>query len=128
MTNGDMTVVAGLEIPSTSPVFLTIAGLHILIACVCVVSGVVAMLSPKRAGRHPTFGSIYFWSLSLVSLSATGLSVMRWKEDYHLFILGMLAFASAILARQAVRWRGPYWARMHITGMGMSYVLLLIAF
>jgi hypothetical protein len=128
MSDGDMTVVAGIEIPSTSLVFLTMVGLHILIACVCVVSGVVAMLSPKRVGRHPTFGAIYFWSLSLVFLSAAGLSVMRWKEDYHLFILGMLACSSAVLARQAVRWRGPYWARMHITGMGLSYVLLLTAF
>jgi hypothetical protein len=60
----DTTVVAGIEIPSTSPIFLTIVGLHVLIGSVCVVSGIVAMLSPKRAGRHPTFGSIYFWSLA----------------------------------------------------------------
>ena len=52
----------------------------------------------------------------------------RWKEDYHLFILGTLAFAAAIFARQATRWRGPYWTRVHITGMGTSYVLLLTAF
>lgn len=128
MTGGNMTIVAGIEIPSTSPIFLTVVGLHVLIASVSVISGVVAMLSPKGAGRHPTFGSIYFWSLSLAFLSATILSVMRWKEDYHLFILGTLAFAAAIYARQAVRSRGPYWARVHITGMGTSYVLLLTAF
>jgi hypothetical protein len=124
----DTTVVAGIEIPSTSPIFLTIVGLHVLIGSVCVVSGIVAMLSPKRAGRHPTFGSIYFWSLSLAFLSATILSAIRWKEDYHLFILGTLAFAAAIFARQAIRRRGPYWTRVHITGMGTSYVLLLTAF
>jgi hypothetical protein len=124
----DTIIVAGIEIPSTSPIFLTIVGLHVLIGSVCVISGVVAMLSPKRAGRHPTFGSIYFWSLSLIFLSATILSAIRWKEDYHLFILGTLAFGAAIFARQAVRRRGPYWARLHITGMGMSYILLLTAF
>lgn len=53
---------------------------------------------------------------------------MRWREDYHLFILGTLAFAAAIFARQAIRWRGPYWTRVHITGMGTSYILLLTAF
>jgi hypothetical protein len=124
----DSTIVAGIEIPSTSPIFLTIVGLHVLIGSISVVSGVVAMLSPKRAGRHPTFGSIYFWSLSLVVLSATILSAMRWKEDYHLFILGTLAFAAAICARQTVRRRGRHWARVHITGMGTSYILLLTAF
>jgi hypothetical protein len=128
MTDGDMTIVAGIAIPSTSPIFLTIVGLHVLVASVSVFSGIVAMLSPKRAGGHPTFGATYFWSLSLVFLSATVLSVMRWYENYHLFILGTLAFLAAILARQAVRWRGPYWARVHITGMGASYVLLLTAF
>lgn len=128
MTVGDTTIVAGIEIPSTSPVFLTVVGLHVLIGSVAVVSGVVAMLSPKRAGRHPTFGSIYFWSLSLVFLSATILSAMRWQENRHLFILGMLAFGAAIFARKAVRSRGPHWARLHITGMGISYVLLLTAF
>ena len=128
MTGGDMTIVAGIEIPSTSPIFLTIVGLHVLIGSASVVSGVVAMLSPKRAGRHPTFGSIYFWSLSLVFLSAAILSAMRWKEDYHLFILGTLAFTTAIFARQAVRRRARHWARVHITGMGTSYILLLTAF
>jgi hypothetical protein len=34
MTDGDMTIVAAIEIPSTAPVFL-IVGLHILIARVC---------------------------------------------------------------------------------------------
>lgn len=119
---------AGIDIPSINPVFLTVVALHVLIASVSVVSGVVAMLSPKRVGRHPKFGSIYFWSLSLVFVSATILSAMRWYENYHLFILGLLAFAAAILARQAVRRRGPNWARLHITGMGLSYILLLTAF
>jgi uncharacterized membrane protein len=123
-----MTIVAGIEIPSTSPIFLTIVGLHVLVALAAVVSGVVAMPSPKRAGRHPTCGRIYFWSLSLVFLSATALSAMRRKEDYHLFILGTLTLAAAIFARQAVRGRGQYWAKVHITGMGTSYVLLLTAF
>jgi hypothetical protein len=117
MTGDDMTIVAGIQIPSTSPIFLTIVGLHVLVSSVCVVSGVVGDAEPKRGGRHPTFGAIYFSSLSLVFLSATALSPMRWYENYHLFILGTLAFLAAIFARQAVRGRGSYWARVHITGM-----------
>jgi hypothetical protein len=124
----DTTIVAGIEIPSTSPLFLAIVGWHVIVASFCAVSGVAAMLSPKRAGRHPTFGAIYFWFLSLVFLSATVLSAMRWRENYHLFILGIFAFVAAIVARQAVRGRGPGWARMHIIGMGTSYILLLTAF
>jgi hypothetical protein len=125
---GDTTIVAGIEIPSTSPIFLGAVGLHVLVGLVCVVTGVVAMLSAKRPGRHPRFGTIYYWCLAVVFVSATGLSVVRWSEDYHLFLLGALSFAAATLGREARRrrWRG--WVPVHIAGMGCSYILLLTAF
>jgi hypothetical protein len=122
------TVVAGIPIPTTSPIFLTVVGLHVLGELVCVVAGAVAMLSPKRSGRHPTFGTIYYWSLVAVFVSATALSAVRWAEDYHLFILGVLALASAILGRAARRRRWTGWMQLHITGMGLSHILLLTAF
>ncbi len=81
------TVVAGIEVPSTSVVFLTMVGIHVLLGLVCVVAGAVAMLSPKRNGRHPLFGTVYFWCLSAVFASAASLAAVRWAEDYHLFIL-----------------------------------------
>jgi hypothetical protein len=45
-----------------------------------------------------------------------------------LFILGALSFAAAYLGRSARRHRWRNWVKLHITGMGSSYVLLLIAF
>jgi hypothetical protein len=126
--NDGITNVAGIEIPSTDPAFLTVVGIHILLGLACVVTGAIAMLSQKRPGRHPQYGTIYFWCLTGLFLTATGLAVVRWAEDYHLFILGALSFAAARLGRQARRqcWRN--WVRLHITGMGLSYVLMLIAF
>lgn len=128
MTPEDTTVVLGIPIPSTSPTFLTVVALHVVVGLVCVVTGAIAMLSPKRSGRHPTFGTIYYWGLVIVFVSATGLSVVRWAEDYHLFILGLLAFIAASLGRAARRRRWLGWVRLHITGMGLSYILLLTAF
>ncbi len=128
MTPDATTVVAGIPIPSTSPVFLAVVGLHVLVALVCVVAGAVAMLSPKRSGRHPTFGTIYYWSLVAVFVSATALSVGRWADDYHLFVLAVMALAAATLGRTARRRRWSGWVRLHITSMGLSYVLLLTAF
>ncbi len=120
--------VAGIEIPSSDPVFLAIVGVHVLLGLACTATGIVAMLSPKRIGRHPSFGSIYFGCLSGVFLTASVLAALRWTEDYDLFILGALAFAAACLGRMARRKRWSYWVRLHITGMGMSYILLLTAF
>src|SRR5262245_10063293 len=62
------------------------------------------MLSRKRPGRHPRFGTIYYYCLSVVFASAAIMSRMRWAEDYHLFILGTLSFATASLGRIAI-WR-----------------------
>jgi hypothetical protein len=125
---GDTTTVAGIVIPSTSPTFLAAVGVHVLFGLASVVTGIVAMLSAKRPGRHPRFGTIYYWCLAAVFATAAGLSVARWAENYPLFILGALSFAAATLGRQARRrrWRG--WVSLHIWGMGLSYILLLTAF
>ncbi|MGH6814630.1 MAG: hypothetical protein ACREC6_02905 [Hyphomicrobiaceae bacterium] len=128
MTTDRAIVIGGIPIPSDDPVFLAVLAVHVPAGLICTVAGIAAMLSRKRAGRHPTAGSIYYWSLSVVFATATALSVMRWTENYHLFILGVLALASASLGRMARRRRRPSWVRMHIVGMGMSYVLLLTAF
>jgi len=122
------TIVAGIPIPSTSPVFLAGVALHVALGLACVVTGAAAMLSPKGRGRHSRLGKIYFWCLAAVFATATALAAVRWAEDYHLFILGAAAFLAGLLGRTAARrrWRG--WPRWHVTGMGSSYVLLLTAF
>jgi hypothetical protein len=97
---GDGTTdIAGIDIPSTNPVFLTVVGVHVLLGLACTVTGAIAMLSQKRAGRHPRNGTIYFWCLAGVFLTAAGLAAVRWAEDYHLFVLGALSFAAAYLGR-----------------------------
>lgn len=122
------TIVAGITVPSVSPLFLTFVAIHVLFGIACVVTGVIAMLSEKRRGRHPIFGTIYYWCLSAVFATATVLAAVRWTEDYHLFILGALSFGAASLGRTARRQRWRSWVKLHITGMGLSYVLLVTAF
>jgi hypothetical protein len=124
----DLTDIVGIVIPSTDPAFLTVTGTHIVLGLACTVAGIVAMLSPKRAGRHPRYGTIYFRCLAGVFLTAAGLAAVRWAEDAHLFILGALSFAAAYRGRRAHRQRSRNWVRLHVTGMGTSYILLLTAF
>jgi hypothetical protein len=127
MTN-ENTVVLGIPIPSTDPVFLAIVGVHVFFGLVAVIIGAVAMLSKKRRGRHSNCGTIYFWCLFGVFITMSALSFMRWAENYHLFILGALSFASALFGRTAIRRHWNQWPRLHLTGMGASYILMLTAF
>jgi hypothetical protein len=124
----DITIVFGVPVPSVDPLFLAVVRFHILVGVVCVAAGASAMLSAKGRGRHSTFGTTYYWCLAIVVATATGLSVVRWQENYHLFVLGSLSLAAATLARIALRQRWRNWVRMHITGMGLSYILMLTAF
>jgi hypothetical protein len=98
MTDG-ITNIAGIEVPSTDPSFLIVVGVHILLGLGCAVAGILAMLSQKCAGRHPRFGTIYFWCLVGVFVTITGLAAVRRAEDNHLYILGLLSLAAAYLGR-----------------------------
>jgi hypothetical protein len=125
---GDTTIVFGIPVPSVDPVFIAVVRFHILVGIICVAAGATAMLSAKGRGRHSTFGTIYYWCLAVVVATAGGLSVVRWTENYHLFALGALSLAAASVARTALRQRWRNWVRLHITGMGLSYILMLTAF
>ena len=126
--SGHEIVVLGIPIPSDDPVFLATLSIHVPAGLICVVAGIVAIVSGKRPGRHPTAGAVYYWGLLVVFITATIVSVMRWADNYHLFVLGILAFATASLGRTARRQRWGNWPRLHIAGMGLSYILLLTAF
>ena len=118
-------VVAGIPIPSDSPAFLAVLGVHVLAGLAAVLTGLAAMVVPKGRGRHSSFGALYYRSLLIVSVTMAGLSLVRWAENYHLFVLGTLAFAAAFVGRRAARRRQ---VRLHLIGMGSSYILLLTAF
>ena len=87
MANENPTIVLGIQIPSTDPVFLAIVGVHILFGLAAVAAGAVAMLNKKGRGRHSNWGTIYFWCLFGVFVAMSALSLMRWAENYQLFIL-----------------------------------------
>ena len=122
------TIVLGIPIPSSDPVFLAVVACHILFGLTAVTTGAGAMVAQKGRGRHSSFGIIYFWCLFGVFVTMSALSFMRWAENFHLFALGSISFASACLGRTAARQRWRQWPRLHLTGMGMSYVMMLTAF
>lgn len=121
------TIVAGSFIPPRSPTFLAVLAVHIPAGLTCVVTGAVAALSPKRRSRHPIFGTVYYWSLTVVFVTTIALTIMR-SENLHLLVLGTIAFVVATSGRAARRHGWRHWVPVHIGSMGGSYTFLLIAF
>jgi len=124
-----LTTLLGIEVPSDDPIFLGIVfGVHIPLGLSCVVAGATAMFSRKGQGRHAKAGRVYFWCLMALFVSISVLAIMRWAEDYPLFLFGASAAACAIFGRSAIWLKWPYWTRLHLTGMGTSYALMIAAF
>jgi hypothetical protein len=119
--------VLGTEVGSTNPVFLGVLAVHVLAALTAVVTGAGAALASKGSTRHVGFGRRYYQAITVVVATATVLAGMRWREDYHLFLIGVVAFAAATIGYQHRR-RHRRGDAPHITGMGVSYVAMLTAF
>jgi|HubBroStandDraft_4_1064222.scaffolds.fasta_scaffold51823_3 hypothetical protein len=127
MTPG-ATTIAGFVIPSADPLFLAILAVHAPLGAACVATGAVVIVSRKGTRRHVGFGTAYFWCLLALLVTTTALALMRWTVDYFLFVFGAAAVAAALFGRTAMRRRWPGGSRLHIAGMGTSYVLLLVGF
>lgn len=119
--------VFGVVVGSTDPLFLTVLAVHVLAALAAVVCGAVAALSAKGGVRHVRFGRRYYWAIAAVFGTATVLAVVRWREDYPLFLIGVVAFAAATVGYLHRRRHRPGDAG-HISGMGVSYIVMLTAF
>lgn len=86
------------------------------------------MLSKKQRGIHTKAGKTYFGGLWVVFMTATIVAFVRWEHDYHLFLLGVVSFFAAFIARKAVLRKWAKWSVIHISGMALSYIFLVIAF
>jgi len=124
---GHPTTIGGFPLPSDAPLFLAFVAVHVAAGLIAVITGAIAMLSRKRPGRHPQAGTVYYWALAVVFVTMSALAFSRWSDDYHLFILGLLAFIAATIGRTARR-KLSSWPRIHMTGMGVSYILMITAF
>jgi formate-dependent nitrite reductase membrane component NrfD len=126
--NENPIIIAGIPIPFRTPALLGVLAIHVLAALASVIAGVIAMVSKKGPGRHTVFGAMYYWSLFVVIATALVLAASRWAEDYYLAILGTISFATALLGRAAFRSHVRFRVQAHISGMGLSYTLMLVAF
>jgi hypothetical protein len=119
--------ILGDHVGSTAPLFLTFLAVHVTAGLTAVVTGAIAALTRKGSRRHIRTGRWYYTAISVVFTTATALAVMRWRQDYDLFIIGCVAFAAATIG-YLHRWLHRPGDTGHIAGMGASYVAMLTAF
>jgi len=119
--------ILGTEVGSTAPVFLAFLAVHVAAGLTAVVTGAAAALARKGSPRHVRAGRWYYRAITVVFATATILAAMRWRQDYHLFIIGAVAFTAATTGYQHRRRHRPG-DTGHIAGMGIAYVAMLTAF
>jgi hypothetical protein len=119
--------ILGDQVGSTAPAFLAFLAVHIVAGLTAVVTGAIAALTRKGSRRHGRSGRLFYRAIAVVFVTATALAILRWREDYHLLIIGAVAFAAATIGYLHRRRHRPGDAG-HILGMGVGYVAMLTAF
>ena len=119
--------ILGTEVGSTAPVFLAFLAVHVLAGVTAVISGAIAALSRKGGAVHVRAGRVYYGAICTVFATAVVLAGMRWRADYHLVLIGAVAFVGATVGFLHRRLHRPG-DDPHIAGMGVSYVAMLTAF
>ena len=117
----------GDHVASAAPLFLAFLVVHVLAGLTAVITGAIAALVRKGSPRHIRAGRWYYRAITAVFVTATVLAAMRWRQDYHLLIIGIVAFIAASVGRRHRRQHRPGDAG-HILGMGIGYVAMLTAF
>jgi hypothetical protein len=119
--------ILGDQVGSTEPAFLVFLALHVIAGLTAIATGAIAALVRKGGPRHIRAGRWYYRAITVVFSTATALAVMRWRQDYHLFIIGTVAFTAATAGVWHRRRHHPGDGG-HIGAMGISYVAMLTAF
>jgi NAD/NADP transhydrogenase beta subunit len=123
----DASRILGTEVGSTAPLFLAVLAVHVLAGLAAVLTGAAAALTRKGSQRHIRSGRRFYRAITVVFATAAVLTTMRWRQDYHLLIIGAVAFAATVTGVQHRR-RHRAGDTGHIVGMGVAYVAMLTAF
>jgi hypothetical protein len=120
--------IAGFHVPDAGPVFFTALAAHLAAAATAIVAGLLATTARKRPGRHPRAGTVYLYAIAGVFVTAAVMAVLRWRHDWHLFIIATVAFGLAALGWWVRRHPPRRWMAWHGCAMAGSYVALFTGF
>lgn len=67
---------------------------HVTAGCVSLLAGLGAIIFRNKIKQHRPFGSVYFWSMTVVFV--TSLYVSLYKENWFLFFISILLIIHAL--------------------------------
>ncbi|MDI2130735.1 hypothetical protein [Yinghuangia seranimata] len=100
---------------------------HIVAGSLGLALGPIAMLAPKKAGRHTRSGTAYQVCVAVLCLTSFGLAALN-PDVWWLALVGAATWISAALGWWAARARPRHWLLVHINGMCSSYISFVTAF
>lgn len=75
--------------------------IHVIFASLALVSGALAIVMKWNTPRHKPLGRMYFWSMTLVFITATFISVV--KNLQFLFLIGVFTYYATLIAYRALK-------------------------
>ncbi len=100
---------------------------HVAAGSMGLVVAPVAMLAPKRRGRHTSTGVVYQGATAALCASAIGLAALR-PALWWLGLIAVATEAAALGGWLVRRRRRPGWLPMHVSLMCGSYISFVTAF
>lgn len=104
---------------------------HVIAASVALLTGALAIILKSNTPRHKPVGRIYFWSMTLVCITATWISVA--KNLQFLFLIGIFTYYATLIAYRALklkelhRGQKPHALDWIIEGVaGLSFLGMLV--
>jgi uncharacterized membrane protein len=104
-----------------------ILAIHIAAGTTGLILGPVAMRAAKRRGPHTRLGEAYHWVMLAVCVSASAMAIIAFQRIWWFLPIAVFSYANAFVGYLAAKRRRHGWLRVHIAGMGGSYIALVTA-
>jgi hypothetical protein len=104
-----------------------ILALHVAAGTTGLILGPLAMRAPKLRGPHTRLGEAYHWVMLAVCVSAGAMALLAFQRIWWFLPIAVFSYANALVGYLAAKRRRRSWLRVHIAGMGGSYIALITA-
>lgn len=75
--------------------------IHVIFATIALLSGALAIVLKSNMPKHKPVGRIYFWSMTVVFITATVISLVRHLQ--FLFLIGVFTYYATLIAYRALK-------------------------